>query len=81
MGEASAFSILQNIVGDEVAARVIYELGGTALYVPRRVPVDHETVRNEFERTLPGSANVMSAYEQVAKRHGISIRTVRRIVA
>ena len=81
MNEATTFSILQGIVGSDLAERVRNELGGESVYVPKRPSVDADVLRAEFDEVLPGAASVCSAYEAVGRHHGVSGRTVRRMLA
>ena len=71
---------LRAIIGDEAMQKLIENYGGETLYIPSKLPVNATMVRRDFETTLPGSASVMVAYETVAKRHGLSARTIMRIV-
>lgn len=71
---------LHAIVGDELMDAICEKLAGETLYIPTKLPVNATMVRRDFEATLPGSSSVMVAYETVGKRHGLSARTIMRIV-
>ena len=76
----TAFSILAGIVGGDKAQEVCRKLGGERVYVPQRVPREHdaEELREAFERAIGKTVSVTSAYEQVATEFNVSQRTVQR---
>ena len=71
---------LMEIVGPEAMRELCTRFGGTRVYIPHRPPNLHAVIVSDFDRILPQSSTVMSAYEQVAEANGVATRTVRRLV-
>lgn len=78
MSETSAFSQLETLIGEELAAEIREHFGGESIYVPKRPTVEPEALRREFEVSRVLTTSVESALERVGRRHGLSSRTVRR---
>ncbi len=80
--EASAFTVLVQVIGQEKAQEVSQMLAGEVVYIPQNPMRDIRDgmIRDEFDTLLRAGATCMSIYRQLAKRHGLSPRNVMRIV-
>jgi len=83
MSEASAATVLQQIVGDEIMAEICRELGGQRVYIPKAVPRQRPEpllVLTAFEEVLGTAPSITDAYQMVADTFHMSSRTVMRVV-
>ena len=81
MGEVSAFSEIQSIVGAEAAEELCFRLGGESVYIPRRPELDANVIAREFNAKLHDGSTCGNAYKQIAQQHDVSARTIMRLIA
>ena len=80
MGETSAFSLIESIVGGQAAAEIVHQLGGETVYIPTRTALDGQEICDEFISIIHNGATTMSAYQQIADHHHVSPRTIMRTI-
>ena len=70
-------------IGDKAMARLCQEFGGSVVYVPHHSPDGErdDNILQLFSDALKEGASNMTAYGNAATTHGVSVRTVQRIVA
>jgi Mor family transcriptional regulator len=74
-------SIIVRIVGMEKAKEISEQLGGEAIYIPRRVREGRDdTIKREFRELICDGATCMSSYRQLARKYELSPRRVMTIV-
>lgn len=73
--------MLVSIAGPEVAERIMREMGGEAIYVPkRRLASRDRQIKHEFRDMLSCGSTAMSSYRQLARKHDLTTRRVMAIV-
>jgi len=79
--ETSASSILFRLAGPEIAEQISKELGGEAVYIPRKIRDGRDDIiKAQFHAMLSKGGTCMSSYRQLAKRHELSPRRIMAIV-
>ena len=81
MGENSALSEIESIVGPEAMAEIRRRLAGEQIYIPRRADLDSTVICAEFNTMMHEGSTCGNAYQRIADKHEVSTRTVMRIIA
>jgi hypothetical protein len=80
--ESSTTSILISIIGREATERVSQAFGGEVIYIPRKIRDGRDDIiKQEFQDMLIEGGTCMSAYKDIARKHGLSPRRIRAIVS
>jgi len=82
MSEGSAFSLIESIVGHDVAAEIVSRLGGERVYIPRHhVVADRDTtICESFNGMLHNGSTCGNAYQAIATEYDLTPRRVQQIV-
>jgi len=80
MNDDSAFVQMQSIVGPNLMAEICRQMGGERIYIPARLPLDGESVCQEFVNIVHNGSTAMSAYQRLADEHHVSPRTIMRTI-
>lgn len=76
-----ALTRLADLVGHDAMGEILEQFGGQSIYLPHRLPLHRDEVASEFDTIVSAAPSVGVAYELVATKHGVSRRTVERIIA
>lgn len=74
MEKDDVYEELQDVIGEEAAKRFVEHYSGSSLYTPRKILLEtkHRKIREEFKQG--------ASYKELARRHGLTERHIRRIV-
>lgn len=81
VNDASATSILIQLIGIDAVKKISAEFGGELIYVPKRIREGRDDIiREEFSEMLSEGCTCMNAYKEIAKKNDLSTRRVMTIV-